>query len=496
MSARAPDPSAAPALREALEASHYTAGGIRVALGGHVEGLPGDVAVADRRLGDDAQATLVRLLLLGLEVDADRAAAALAPADPAELESAGLLETVAEGRVRCPIRITPFEGILIAHDPDAVDEPEADIVTGLNSAARTLASLTPRRPARRALDVGTGCGLQAFLAAGHCEHVVATDVNPRALELTRLGAALSGLDNVEVREGSFFEPVEGEEFDLIVCNPPYVISPDTELVYRDGELDGDGVSRTAIQGAAAHLAEGGLAQVLCNWVHEPYGSWSEPLAGWIEGSGCDAVMLHHATEDQLEYAAKWNARLRGDPERQGEVLDRWIDSYVAAEIAAIGTGAVALRRREGGEPRTTTAEMTSGPAGEGGEQVLWMFAGQQTLAGLGPDALLETPLVVAGPHVLTRERTYEDGAYALETVRMTLADSAGVHAEFGPEAGALVAGIEAGHTPGQVAQLLAQATGADEHAARETVLGAVRVLLEQGFMLPAEGSDAPSSADL
>lgn len=62
--------------------------------------------------------------------------------------------------------------------------------------------------------------MQALLAAKHSGHVVATDVNPRALAFTELGAALSGFDHVECREGSFFDPVEGERFDLVVSNPP------------------------------------------------------------------------------------------------------------------------------------------------------------------------------------------------------------------------------------------------------------------------------------
>ena len=62
---------------------------------------------------------------------------------------------------------------------------------------RPRGSATCSRRARgstRALDVGTGNGVQALLAAGHSEHVVATDVNPRALAFTELNAALSGIE--------------------------------------------------------------------------------------------------------------------------------------------------------------------------------------------------------------------------------------------------------------------------------------------------------------
>ena len=101
-----------------------------------------------------------------------------------------------------------------------------DHVLGISSAATSLAQLTVREPVARALDLGTGCGVQALHLAAHAQQVVATDVNKRALELTRFNAELNAVaDRIEVREGSFFDPVAGELFDLVATNPPFVISP-------------------------------------------------------------------------------------------------------------------------------------------------------------------------------------------------------------------------------------------------------------------------------
>ena len=117
----------------------------------------------------------------------------------------------------------------------------ADHVLGISSASTSLAQLTIREPVGRALDLGTGCGVQALHLAGHSGAVVATDVNQRALRLTRFNVALNDVRTpVDVRDGSFFEPVAGERFDLIATNPPFVISPATgeRLVYRDSGLPG------------------------------------------------------------------------------------------------------------------------------------------------------------------------------------------------------------------------------------------------------------------
>lgn len=491
MSVRVPDLSAAADLREALVRRNYTEGGLMVALGGPAETSPGDAPVQSRRLGTNHQATLVRLLFLGEAVPGDRARPAMEPASLDALLGAGFLEDVGGGSVRSAIRISPFEGVLLAHDPDVIDDPEPDIVTGLNSAARTLASLTPRRPARRALDVGTGSGVQALLAAKHCEHVVATDVNSRALAFTELGAALSGFDHVECREGSFFDPVEGESFDLVVSNPPYVISPDAQLVYRDGGLERDEVSRIAVTGAASHLAEGGLAVVLANWVHEPWEQWARPLREWLEGSGCEALLLHHMTEDGLEYAAKWNARHRRDPSAHGEALDRWTSYYSQSGVIALATGGVALRRS--GEDRITTAEMAGGPSGRAGEHVLRMLDAAALTAG-GDAALLETALARVADHKLFRERRHSGDGYATETVRMVLDDSAGLSSEFGPAVAAILMGLDGQRTPSDLVPLLGQVLPGSDDEIREAVLAAVRTLLEQGLVEPAARVGVPHEA--
>jgi methylase of polypeptide subunit release factors len=73
----------------------------------------------------------------------------------------------------------------------------------------TLSHLTVRRPVETALDVGTGNGIQAILAARHSGRVVATDVNARALDFAAFHTHLNGVDNVEFRLGSFFDPAEG-----------------------------------------------------------------------------------------------------------------------------------------------------------------------------------------------------------------------------------------------------------------------------------------------
>ena len=119
------------------------------------------------------------------------------------------------------------------------------------------AAFTPRACVGRALDLCAGSGAHALLAARDAVVVVASDISSRALELTRLNAVLNGLTNLETRAGSFLEPVRGERFDLVVANPPYIISPDHDFLYRDSQLPGDELSRMLLLELPGLLEDGG-----------------------------------------------------------------------------------------------------------------------------------------------------------------------------------------------------------------------------------------------
>jgi methylase of polypeptide subunit release factors len=76
------------------------------------------------------------------------------------------------------------------------------------------------QPGIRVLEIGTGCGLLAGVAAQCGASVVATDISQEAVTCARRN--LADLD-VDVRHGDLFAPVVGETFDLVLCNPPYEV---------------------------------------------------------------------------------------------------------------------------------------------------------------------------------------------------------------------------------------------------------------------------------
>ncbi len=80
-------------------------------------------------------------------------------------------------------------------------------------------------------DLGTGSGAIALALASERPEaeVIATDASQDALDVARANAADLGLERVQFRQGHWCEPLQGERFDLIVSNPPYIRAGDEHL---------------------------------------------------------------------------------------------------------------------------------------------------------------------------------------------------------------------------------------------------------------------------
>lgn len=113
------------------------------------------------------------------------------------------------------------------------------------------------QPGDRVLDVGTGSGVNAILAATRGAQVVAVDINPRALEAARANAARNGVaDQVEVRRSDVFDAVAGT-FDLVVFDPPFRWFRPRDLLEAATTDENYRALAAFFAGAREHLAAGG-----------------------------------------------------------------------------------------------------------------------------------------------------------------------------------------------------------------------------------------------
>jgi methylase of polypeptide subunit release factors len=423
--------------------------------------------------------TLVTLFWSGSPVDARQVEAALDPLSLAALEGAGLVE-VRDGLAHPLCLIRPADDLMVASDVPAL---LADRVLGVVPASETLARLTVRRPANRSLDLGTGCGVQGLLLARHSETVISIDVNPRALAFASFNAALNEVANVQVRQGSWFDQVDDERFDTIACNPPYVISPDTAYTYRDGGLPRDAVSQMVIREAGRHLADGGFATILCNWIHDE--SWSDPVRAWVAGTGCDALLLHYATVDAAGYAARWNSELQArEPAAFEATVRRWLDYYRAEAISRIGLGAVILRRRPGGPNWVRALDMASGPSCPAGDHVLRLFDAADFLESRSAQDLLQYAFTFVDGHRIDQTLAYRAGKYVAGPAIFRCLPGLGLEARIDP--GALEVLLECGgqRVLGDLVAETAERRHETAAAVANLVQEPVRQLVERGFMIP------------
>jgi SAM-dependent methyltransferase len=273
----------------------------------------------------------------------------------------------------------------IVSDAGEPEQSGAEHVLGVGQASLTLASLVPRFPVRRALDLGTGSGIQALHLATHCEQVIGTDISSEALECAALSAALSGVE-IDLRHGSLFESVAGERFDLIVSNPPFVISPGKSFTYRDAGRDGDDFVRELVSTAHEYLEEGGWLVTLANWLHPRGRDWRERMMEWIAPTGCDAWVVQRERVEPAEYVRTWLA----DAGTDGD--DAWLTWFEQREIEAIGFGWIVLRRRDGAFPHRRFEEIRQPVEHPMGPWVQERFDLADLAADLADEALLLVPM--------------------------------------------------------------------------------------------------------
>ena len=162
---------------------------------------------------------------------------------------------------RSRVRLSSLDGQLFVHSAYPTDAPDAvffgpDTYRFANS---ILAHLNNHPGSiERAVDIGCGSGAGAILTAlaRPQAEVLAVDINPQALRLTRINAALAGADNLQARHSDLLSDVDGE-FDLILANPPYLVDPHERAYRHGGGPLGAGLSLAIFESALQRLAPNG-----------------------------------------------------------------------------------------------------------------------------------------------------------------------------------------------------------------------------------------------
>ena len=469
-------------------------------------------------------AVLTALFMLGEPVPATALDAALPRTAAASAAAIGLVgEPDGAGYVRARVDLRPHEAVddagevrwWVASDLGELVTGRAlapDHVLGVGGAGLTLAGLTPRTPVHAALDLGCGCGIQTLYLLRHAEYVVATDISARALAFTAFNAALAGVSvagapdagtesvagsesgsdsgagRLELLRGSLLEPVAGRRFDLIVSNPPFVITPPAVreaglplMEYRDA---GGPVLPRLVAGLGEHLEPGASAVMLGNWEHRGAGSWRDAVAAWLP-EGLDAWVVEREVQDPVEYAAMWLRDGGLTPDRDAEAFDAaleaWIDDFEVRDVRGVGFGYLIVHRpRRPREPWRLLEEVTTSGQGVLGPHVAEVLEARERLAGLDDEAVADLHPLLA-PDV-TEERHLIPGAAEPTVILLRQGGGLGRTLRASTAVAALVGVADGELSVDQIASAVAALTGEDVTALRTEMVEATRRLVTTGLL--------------
>ncbi len=366
----------------------------------------------------------------------------------------------------------------------------SDHVLGIGGASISLLEMTIRDRVDCALDMGCGCGIQAMHLATHARKVIATDLSARACAFTRFNAALNAL-HIEVREGSLFEPVADESFDLIVTNPPFVITADAlrgekgVLEYRDAGMRRDDLLREVVRSGSSHLLPGGILHIIGNWEipaeRNPDTEWGLRLAQWFEGLKVDAWVVQRDVLDPARYIEMWlqDADPRGGVNE--DAYRAWLADFDAAGVGAIGMGFMAIRRHDGDEGdvhvRFDLALTGAKPRGIDVARSLRTLRLSEDLA----------PLRLERAEDVTEERHYVPGSPDPQVMILHQGSALGRSIMVGTAVSAIVGASDGELEVGQIIAAVAMLSEREISEVRTEVDEPLRELLRAGMLRIVEG---------
>jgi hypothetical protein len=227
--------------------------------------------------------------------------------------------------------------------------------------------------------------------------------------MARFNATLNGIQHFESRAGDLFQPVAQDRFDLILSNPPFVITPERRLMFRDSGVRGDEFCQRLIREASGHLSDDGYLQVLANCAHRTGCQWEQDLRRWFTGLGCNVVVFVTRRQKIEEYAMEWITTTETqNPVEVSKLFTHWMDYYEKEQIEEVSYLQISMQRRPGGNNWTFIDDQPVKIAGECGKVIERRFQLLGFLNNLPSDeALLDERFVVESRARLVQEHVMQ-----------------------------------------------------------------------------------------
>jgi SAM-dependent methyltransferase len=348
----------------------------------------------------------MRMLMICDPVTSEQAQLALGDLPLEKLIDAGLVGSAADGWFVSPFYLNIVNGFYVICDDLTRGE---DAVMGAGETTKCLCRAShPSHPIERALDLGCGAGTGALLFADRVTHIVGIDINPRAITLSRVNAALNGITNVDFREGDLFSPVEGETFDLIFSQPPYVAQPTgvEPRTFLYGGPRGDELPLKVLARLPRYLRPSGRAVILVEWPEIGEAPLEERVRAALPAKDLNVLILKYPSANPDDYctgfAGMEHPQFDDDFERKA-----WLrrDHFEKMKIRALTMTLIVIERRPETHVWIETFEIPAQNADEvKGARIDQLIAARSLLAAGRPD-LLAARLRVPEGTIFAREYT-------------------------------------------------------------------------------------------
>jgi methylase of polypeptide subunit release factors len=255
------------------------------------------------------------------------------------------------GSLVCPVWLYPVDGFVVASDLKA--DPDSDVYVerddivfpAIDSGTIRFLRLMPDAPGGAALDLCGGCGIGALHQSRTAHIALTSDITPRSAMYAAFNIALNNVSATSLC-GDLFEPVRGQQFDVITAHPPFVPSINEHVIYRDGGDRGEDVTRRTIEGLPTYLRPGGTAMVLCAGNDTNTGTFEQRALAWLGAAASEFEivfgMQRAISLDSIVESARRRKQQPLDERGAAELNAR----LIAQETRQLAYGALVMHRHQ------------------------------------------------------------------------------------------------------------------------------------------------------
>ncbi len=444
---------------------------------------------------------LTRLFLEGSSVEESLVSRILPAPVVSLLKDLGLLaaDPVRPGALFATASLYPVRRLYVASDrwskPDGSHfVPQPDIVyPAITKNTYRFLSMLPVQSCERLLDLGSGTGVAAFVAASeYAARVWAVDITERSTQFAEFNRLLNGLRNATVLQGDLYDPVQDLSFDRIVAHPPYMPALNRKWIFQDAGSEGEQITRSIVSGLPRHLSPGGKLYCLALGADIAAVPFECRLRRWLgaDENQFDCLLAVVETHKPEQIASQ--------PLLKGEITQKEFaarrESFDKSGIERFVYGLIVLRRHQAAGRPAFTIRRQIGPRTSSAE-FEWALDWESLAVSAESTARLLEAKPLLSPHLeLQVIHRADQGALAPSSFTLQTNYPFDMECRIEPWTAVLLSACDGTRTGRELHQFCRERAWIPPHAPPEEFAGLMGTLVSGGF-LEIEGFEPPESKE-